>query len=131
MVLTWLVVLLISLEEVLALSSCQQLYIHRFTAKSQPTSGKPNISLYLIDIADITSLKLSFIFTGEDLPFCSTSDMQCCTSQYLSSLSDNLTLGLMEGAQNDLALVFSDWLEGYATITGNIQHTLPGPLFTN
>jgi hypothetical protein len=100
------VVLLISLEEVLALSSCQQLYIHRFTAKSQPTSG-------------------------EDLPFCSTSDMQCCTSQYLSSLSDNLTLGLMEGAQNDLALVFSDWLEGYATITGNIQHTLPGPLFTN
>lgn len=52
------------------------------------------------------------------LPYCRTSDLQCCTSNYLDTLKTEIALQISTGIQTDLRNAFQPWQQSYAKLTG-------------
>ena len=61
------------------------------------------------------------LISGSQLPYCRTSDLQCCTTSYLDDLRSKLSLNISTGAQTDLMKALKPWQESYIQLTGIIE----------
>ena len=58
------------------------------------------------------------ISIGEQLPYCRTPDLQCCTTDYLDDLKYEKSLDIASSAQTDLMNIFNPWHQSLALLTG-------------